>query len=83
MRLLGITVSLMGLFLFVSGLIFLDMASMVLKQDIYTLDVLGLVNNLFSLDPTVAFIQSGFSLMMILMGCVASFGGCIIYKVKS
>ena len=83
MRLLGITVSLMGLFLFVSGLIFLDMASMVLKQDIYTLDVLGLVNNLFSLDPTVAFIQSGFSLMMILMGCVASFGGGIIYKVKS
>ena len=83
MRLLGITVSLLGLFLFVSGLIFLDMASMVLKKDIYTIDILGFANNLFSLDPTVAFIQSGFSLMMILLGCVAAFGGGIIYRAKS
>tara|TARA_Y100001973_G_C5133120_1_gene298874 strand:- start:437 stop:688 length:252 start_codon:yes stop_codon:yes gene_type:complete len=83
MRLLGITVSLMGLFLFVSGLIFLDMASMVLKKDIYTIDILGLTNNLFSLDPTVAVIQSGFSLLMIIMGSVASFGGGIIYRAKS
>ena len=81
MRLLGITVSLMGLFLFVSGLIFLDMASM--KKDIYTIDILGLTNNLFSLDPTVAVIQSGFSLLMIIMGSVASFGGGIIYRAKS
>jgi len=78
MRLLGVVVLLMGMIMFASGLIFLDLASMVLKNDLYILSVLGFFNNLFSLHKPTATL----SLIFILMGCFITFGGGILMRTK-
>ncbi len=82
MRLLGVVVLLMGMIMFASGLIFLDLSSMVLKDDLYTLSVLGFFNNLFSMHKPTAMFQSTLSLIFILMGCFITFGGGILMRTK-
>ena len=80
MKLLGIIIFLAGMFMFTSGLVFLDLASMVLKKDLYTLDVLGFFNNMFSLDPTAATAQVVLSGLFILMGCFICFAGSVLMR---
>ena len=80
MKVLGVFIFLLGMFVFTSGWVLLDLASMPLKNDLYSLDVLGFFNNMFSLDPTVASFQSFMSLMFIIMGCFICYSGSILIK---
>ncbi len=82
MKLLGIVCFLAGMLMFTSGLVFLDLASMVLKGDLYTLSVLGFFNNLFSLKPSVATVQTVLSGLFILMGCFICFSGGILMRTR-
>ena len=63
MKVLGVITFLAGMFMFMSGWIFLDLASLPLKQDLYALDVLGFFNQLFSLEPRTASFQSIMSIL--------------------
>ena len=49
MRIIGVMVFLAGMVMFASGLVFLDLASLPLKNDLYSIDVLGFFNNM--IDP--------------------------------
>ncbi len=80
MRIIGVMVFLAGMFMFASGWVLLDLASLPLKNDLYSLDVLGFFNHLFSLDPTVASFQSVMSLLFIVMGCCICYSGSILIK---
>jgi len=80
MKALGLFIFLAGMFVFSSGLVFLDLASLPLKEDLYSLDVLGFFNNMFSLDPSVASFQSILSALFILMGCFICFAGTILMR---
>jgi len=80
MKVLGVFIFLLGMFVFTSGWALLDLASMPLKNDLYSLDILGFFNNMFSLDPTVASFQSFMSLMFIIMGCFICYSGSILIK---
>ena len=68
------------MFVFMSGWIFLDLASLPLKQDLYALDVLGFFNQLFSLDPRTASFQSILSAIFILMGCAICYAGSVMVR---
>ena len=80
MKALGLFIFLLGKFVFTSGWVLLDLASMPLKNDLYSLDVLGFFNNMFSLDPSVASFQSVMSLLFIIMGCFICYSGSILIK---
>ena len=80
MKVLGLFIFLLGMFVFTSGWVLLDLASLPLKNDLYSLDVLGFFNNMFSLDPTVASFQSFMSLLFIIMGCLICYSGSILIK---
>ena len=80
MKALGLFIFLLGMFVFTSGWVLLDLSSMPLKNDLYSLDVLGFFNNMFSLDPTVASFQSFMSLLFIIMGCLICYSGSILIK---
>ena len=82
MKLLGLMVFLAGMVMVASGLVFIDLASMVLKGDLYTLSVLGFFNNMFSLNPSTATVQTVLSGLFILMGCFICFGGAVMIRVK-
>ena len=82
MKTVGIIILLAGMFTFTTGLVFLDLASLPLKNDLYTLDVLGLFNNMFSLNPPVAKFQSLLSVIFIIMGCAICYSGCVLVKTK-
>ena len=58
MKALGVFIFLLGMFVFASGLMLLDLASMPLKNDLYSIDILGFFNNLFSNKPSIASFQS-------------------------
>jgi hypothetical protein len=78
MKALGLFIFLLGMFVFASGWMLLDLASLPLKDDLYSLDVLGFFNNLFSLDPNVASFQSIMCLLFIIMGCFMCYSGSIM-----
>ena len=80
MKALGVFIFLLGMFMFASGWVFLDLASLPLKNDLYSIDVLGLFNNMFSTDMRVAGFQSFMSFMFILMGCLICFAGAIMIQ---
>ena len=80
MRIIGVMVFLAGMVMFASGLVFLDLASLPLKNDLYSIDVLGFFNNMFSTDMRVAGFQSFMSFMFILMGCLICFAGTIMIQ---
>ena len=80
MKALGLFIFLLGMFVFTSGWVLLDLASMPLKDDLYSLDVLGFFNNMFSLDPSVASFQSVMSLLFIIVGCFICYSGSILIK---
>ena len=80
MKIFGAITFLAGMFVFMSGWIFLDLASLPLKQDLYALDVLGFFNQLFSLDPRTASFQSILSTIFILMGCAICYAGTVMIK---
>ena len=82
MKLLGLMVFLAGMVMVASGLVFIDLASMVLKGDLYTLSVLGFFNNMFSLNPSTATVQTVLSGLFILMGCFICFSGAVMMRVK-
>jgi hypothetical protein len=69
-----------AMFMFASGWVFLDLASLPLKKDLYSIDVLGFFNNMFSTDIRVAGFQSFMSFMFILMGCLICFAGAIMIQ---
>ena len=69
MRIIGVMVFLAGMVMFASGLVFLDLASLPLKNDLYSIDVLGFFNNMFSLNPSLATMQTVLSGLFVLMGC--------------
>ena len=77
---LGLFIFLLGMCMFTSGWVLLDLASMPLKNDLYSLDVLGFFNNMFSADPSVASFQSVISLLFIIMGCFICYSGSILIK---
>ena len=80
MKALGLFIFLLGMFVFTSGWVLLDLASMPLKNDLYALDILGFFNNMFSLDPSGASFQSFMSLLFIIMGCLICYSGSILIK---
>ncbi len=82
MRIIGVMVFLAGMVMFASGLVFLDLASLPLKNDLYSIDVLGFFNNMFSLNPSLATMQTVLSGLFILMGCFICFGGAVMIRVK-
>jgi flagellar biosynthesis protein FlhB len=73
MRIIGVMVFLAGMVMFASGLVFLDLASLPLKNDLYSIDVLGFFNNMFSLNPSLATMQTVLSGLFVLMGCFICF----------
>ena len=72
MKALGVFIFLLGMFVFASGWMLLDLAS------IYSLDVLGFFNNLFSINPTIASFQSFMCVLFIIMGCLMCYSGSIM-----
>ena len=75
MKLLGNTLFVAGLFLFMFGWVFLDLATLPLKNDLYAIDVLGTLNQLFSTSPVVAGLQSVGSVLIICVGVLVSWAG--------
>ena len=82
MRIIGVMVFLAGMVMFASGLVFLDLASLPLKNDLYSIDVLGFFNNMFSLNPSLATMQTVLSGLFVLMGCFICFSGAVMMRVK-
>tara|TARA_R100000808_G_C2076213_1_gene101791 strand:+ start:53 stop:526 length:474 start_codon:yes stop_codon:yes gene_type:complete len=82
MKLLGLTVFLAGMVMFASGLLFMDLASLPMKNDLYALGVLGFFNNMFSLNPSVATVQTVLSGLFTLMGCCICFAGVVMMRLK-
>ena len=80
MKILGVMKFLTGMFTFATGWIFLDLASLPLKKDLYTIDFLGFFNTLFSLDPSLASFQSIMAVLFILMGCFICYAGSIMVR---
>ena len=80
MKALGLFIFLLGMFVFTSGWVLLDLASLPLKNDLYSLDVLGFFNNLFSINPTIASFQSFMCVLFIIMGCLMCYSGSIMIK---
>jgi hypothetical protein len=80
MKLLGNTLFVAGLFLFMFGWVFLDLATLPLKKDLYAIDVLGTLNQLFSTSPVVAGLQSVGSVLIICVGGVATWFGAVISR---
>ena len=80
MKILGVMTFLTGMFTFATGWIFLDLASLPLKKDLYTIDLLGFFNHLFSLDPRTASFQSILSAIFILMGCAICYAGTVMVR---
>ena len=78
MKALGLFIFLLGMFVFTSGWLLLDLASLQLKNDLYSLDVLGFFNNLFSINPTIASFQSFMCVLFIIMGCLMCYSGSIM-----
>jgi hypothetical protein len=78
MKALGVFIFLLGMFMFASGWVLLDLASLPLKDDLYSIDILGFLNNLFSTDPKIASVQSFMSFVFIIMGCLMAFSGAIL-----
>ena len=78
MKALGLFIFLLGMFVFTSGWVLLDLASLTLKNDLYSLDVLGFFNNLFSINPTIASFQSFMCVLFIIMGCLMCYSGSIM-----
>ena len=78
MKVLGLFIFLLGMFVFASGWVLLDLASLPLKNDLYSLDVLGFFNNLFSINPTIASFQSFMCVLFIIMGCLMCYSGSIM-----
>jgi len=78
MKALGLFIFLLGMFVFTSGWVLLDLASLPLKNDLYSLDVLGFFNNLFSINPTIASFQSFMCVLFIIMGCLMCYSGSIM-----
>ena len=78
MKVLGLFIFLLGMFVFTSGWVLLDLASLPLKNDLYSLDVLGFFNNLFSINPTIASFQSFMCVLFIIMGCLMCYSGSIM-----
>jgi hypothetical protein len=80
MKALGVFIFLLGMFVFASGWMLLDLASMPLKNDLYSIDILGFFNLLFSVNPSVASFQSIMCLLFIVMGCFICYSGTILIK---
>jgi len=81
-KILGFILFIAGLFLFATGLIFLDLASLSLKNDLYTLTVLGTFNNFFSLNPPFVIVQTVLSFAFIIIACLMVFASVTLSKVK-
>jgi len=81
-KILGFILFIAGLFLFATGLIFLDLASLSLKNDLYTLTVLGTFNNFFSLNPPLVIFQTVLSFAFIIIACLMVFASVTLIKVK-
>ena len=60
--------SLVGVVLVVLGVVFLDLSTLALKNDLYLLTLLGFFNNHFSLRLGVALFQSVVSVALIYTG---------------
>lgn len=60
--------SLVGVVLVVLGVVFLDLSTLALKNDLYLLTLLGFFNNHFSLRLGVALFQSVVSVALIVLG---------------
>ena len=78
MKALGLFIFLLGMFVFTSGWVLLDLASLPLKNDLYSIDILGFFNNLFSINPTIASFQSFMCVLFIIMGCLMCYSGSIM-----
>jgi len=57
-----------GLLIILLGFVFLDLSTLVFKNDLYLLTLLGTFNNLFSLKVGWAFLQAVISLALIVSG---------------
>tara|TARA_R110002051_G_scaffold180254_1_gene249849 strand:+ start:100 stop:366 length:267 start_codon:yes stop_codon:yes gene_type:complete len=79
-KLFGSILFITGLASFVLGLIFLDLASLSLKDDIYTLTVLATFNNFFSLKPPFVIFQTVLSSIFIIVSCLLVFKGVILIR---
>lgn len=60
--------SLVGVVVIVFGAVFLDLATLVFKGDLYLLFLLGYFNNWFSLNVLFAGLQSVVSVALIVLG---------------
>lgn len=78
MRFLGLLIMLTGMFMFASGWLFLDLASMPLKDDLYSIDVLGFLNTFFSTDEKTATVQTVLSAFFIIIGYVSCVAGALM-----
>lgn len=78
MRFLGLLIMLAGMFMFASGWLFLDLASMPLKDDLYSIDVLGFFNGFFSADENTATVQTVLSAFFIIIGYVSCIAGALM-----
>ncbi len=62
------TGSLVGVVVIVFGAVFLDLATLVFKGDLYLLTLLGTFNNWFSLNVWFAGLQAIISLALVVLG---------------
>jgi len=60
--------SFLGVVLVVLGIVFLDLSTLVFKNDLYLLTLLGFFNNHFSLSVGLALFQAIISLALIVLG---------------
>jgi len=82
-KIFGSILFVIGLFSFALGLVFLDLASLSIKNDLYTLTVLGKFNNFFSLKPPFVNLQTALSTVFIhLSALIAFIGVTLIVKEK-
>ena len=79
-KIFGSILFITGLTSFVLGLVFLDLASLSLKDDIYTLTVLATFNNFFSLKPPFVIFQTVLSSIFIIASCLIIFKGVTLVR---
>ena len=60
--------SFLGVVLVVLGIVFLDLSTLVFKNDLYLLTLLGFFNNHFSLSVGLALFQAIISLALVVLG---------------
>ncbi len=64
-----------GSLILLNSIVAIDMSTMIFKNDLYTIDYLGFMNQFFSTDIKISIVQTAVSFLCFFLGYVLMFKG--------